>query len=282
MLNSDILNEFDESRKDLKPYGLTCELWSPGLMRKPDRHNEIELNYFSEGALTYLFQDTRITIPAKRLALFWALVPHQIVHYQGTAPYFVCTIPFSFFLEWKLPASFVERILRGELLIDASEDFSLYDEFLIKNWLRDISNKDTVNVISLELRARISRMAIINAPEKARDLFPVNSSEINAVEKIAIYIARNYSNPITVSNIGNVVELHPDYANTLFKKAFGKTLSEYIIEERISHAQRKLVATDKSITEIAFDCGFNSMSSFNAAFRKINCCTPREFRKNLK
>lgn len=59
-------------------------------------------------------------------------------------------------------------------------------------------------------------------------------------------------------------------------------MSEYIIEERISHAQRKLVATDTSITEIAFECGFNTISRFNAAFLKINSCTPREFRKRYQ
>ena len=82
-----------------------------------------------------------------------------------------------------------------------------------------------------------------------------------------------------MNDIGDAVGLHPDYANTLFRKTFGRTLSEYIIEERIAHAQRKLVSTSDSITEIAFDCGFNSISRFNSAFKKSNQCTPRAFRK---
>jgi AraC-like DNA-binding protein len=102
------------------------------------------------------------------------------------------------------------------------------------------------------------------------------------VERIAIYIGQNYHNPIKVAEIGENVGLHPDYANALFKKAFGCTLSDYITEERISNAKRKLVATNKSITEISFECGFNSISRFNEAFRKFNNCTPREFRKTCK
>ena len=125
-------------------------------------------------------------------------------------------------------------------------------------------------------------MAISNLPEIENDPFRVHTDEINQVERIAIYIAQNYSNPLKVSDIGKAVGLHPDYANSIFKKAFGRTLSEYIMEERISHAQRKLVATDTSITQIAFECGFNSISRFNAAFQKMNRCTPRNFRKKYQ
>ncbi|MBV5311755.1 MAG: helix-turn-helix transcriptional regulator [Prolixibacteraceae bacterium] len=95
------------------------------------------------------------------------------------------------------------------------------------------------------------------------------------------YIGQNYKNPIKVAEIGETVGLHPDYANALFKKAFGCTISDYITEERVSSAKRKLVATDKSITEIAFECGYNSISRFNEVFLKMNSCTPREFRKNF-
>ena len=71
MPNPESLYTFDEKRNEFKPYGLTCELWMPDLMRKPDRHNEIELNYFTSGSITYLFQGSKITIPGKSLSLFW-------------------------------------------------------------------------------------------------------------------------------------------------------------------------------------------------------------------
>jgi AraC family transcriptional regulator, melibiose operon regulatory protein len=282
MLNSEILNSFDESRQEFRPYGLTCELWTPRLMRKPDRHNEIEINYFPEGAVTYLFQDKRITISAKRLTLFWGLIPHQIVHYERITPYYVCTIPFSQFLEWKLPASFVDSVLQGEVQSEAVDESSLYDAFLLKNWIKDINNNTSVGVTLLEMRARLARMAANMPLKKENDNSAVHLHEISQVERIAVYIAQHYCHPIKASAIGAEVGLHPDYANAIFKKAFGSTISEYILEERISHAQRQLVTTDTNITEIAFACGFNSISCFNAAFRKINGCTPRQFRKKYQ
>jgi AraC-like DNA-binding protein len=278
-MNSEIVNAFDENRQEFKPYGLMCELWTPSLMKKADRHNEIEINYLPGSSITYLLHDKKITIPAKRLAIFWGLIPHQIFYFEETSPYYVCTIPFSQFLEWNLPSSFVDRILKGEVLLEANDISSRYDEYMLNNWIRDINELGNSEATILEMRARLLRMSSGDLIKQEHDLSPSHSNQISQVEKIAIYIARHYRNVIKVSDIGEAVGLNPDYANTIFKKTFGCTLNEYIIKERISHAQRKLVSTDTNITEIAFDCGFNSISRFNAAFLKINNCTPRQFRK---
>lgn len=282
MSNSENLNTFDENRDEFKPYGFTCEVWMPHLMRRADRHNEIEINYFTEGSMTYLFQGNQIQIPAKKLAIFWALIPHQIVHYEAEAPYYVCTIPLSQFLSWKLAPFFVERILKGEILIETSNKSITYDEYLLRNWTHDIKRRDTAEVALLEIRARLARLAIRNPPFYESQHSSVHSKESSQVVNIAVFIAQNYLTPIKASDIGQAVGLHPDYANSIFKQAFGCTMREYITEERISHAQRKLITTDSNITEIAFDCGFNSISRFNAAFLKINRCTPREFRKQSR
>lgn len=252
------------------------------LDEKPDRHNEIEINYFPEEGITYLFQGRKVVAPRQKLTIFWGLIPHQIIDFQSDVPYYVCTVPFSLFLEWKLPVAFVDRLLKGEVLFEASEDHFKYDEFLFKNWLVDINGNESAEVALLEIHARLNRMAISNLFSERKEHAPLQTNEISVVERIAIFIAQNYSDPIKVSDIGKAVGLHPDHANSIFKKTFGSTLSEYITEERISHAQRKLVSTDKSITDIVFDCGFNSISRFNAAFLKINGCTPREYRNRYK
>lgn len=282
MSDSEKLYTFDEGRKEFKPYGLTCELWMPDLMRKPDRHNEIELNYFTSGCITYLFQGVKVTIPEKSLSLFWGLFPHQIVDYTGSAPYYVCTIPLTQFLEWKLPAMFSERILKGEVVIDNSGEQSAYDEILLKNWVKYHSEDTDPEATLYEMHARLLRLASKVLPSRQNERLQIQTGEISSVERIALFIARNYMHPIKVTDIGRDVGLHPDYANVIFKKAFDTTINDYVIQERIMHAQRKLITTDKRISEIAFECGFNSINRFNAAFRKIKNCTPREFKKNYR
>ncbi len=69
MPNSEISKTFDEKRHAFKPYDLTFEKWAPQCMPHPDRHNEIELNYFPEGTMTYLLRGEEVTVPAKKLVL---------------------------------------------------------------------------------------------------------------------------------------------------------------------------------------------------------------------
>jgi AraC-like DNA-binding protein len=279
MRNSEVLHAFNEQRSEFRPYGLTAEYWVPHLMKKPDRHNEIEINYLADGSLTYFFQGSKITIPEKSFTVFWGIVPHQIIEYTGSSPYCVCTIPLTLFLEWRLPSMFVDRVLKGEIIIENSGKQSVFDDFLLQHWIEDLTANQGQKATLLEMQARLVRMADRIIAHKESEHVQIQTSEISQVERIAMYIAQNYNRPINSADIGKEVGLHPDYANVVFKKTFGMSLNEYLIQERISHAQRKLVSSDMSIAEILYDCGYNSISSFNAAFRKINKCTPREFRK---
>ncbi len=283
MPNSEILKTFDERRHEFKPYDLTFEVWAPRLMSRPDRHNEIELNYFPEGTMTYLLRGQEVTVPTRRLALFWGLVPHQIVRYEDVSSYYVCTIPLTRFIQWNLPPHFVNRLLKGEMLIEPAEKFAQYDDFLFNNWIGDTHTQQAMDAALLEMQGRILRMSNNIWAEEEQGNIPMQWSEFSMVERIAVYAAQHYNSPMKISDIGKEIGIHPDYANAIFKKAFGLTLSNYIIEERITHAKRMLTSTEMSILDIAFDCGFNSIGRFNSAFQKLNNCTPREYRKaNVK
>ena len=283
MLDSENLKIFDTNRPEFKPYGFTVEKWRPRLMPRPDRHNEIEINLLTGGSITYLINDRKIMVTAKRLAVFWALVPHQIINFDTNAPYYVCTIPFSQFIDWQLPKSFINHVLNGEVVNAITNKDYQYDKYLMEIWLRDISTGDLKyrNVSTMEMRARLHRFALNSMPAEW-DEYKEGDHEfsmIGLVEKMIIFIARNYMRSIKNEEIGKAVELHPDYANIIFKKSFGMTLNQYVLMQRILHVRRQLSVSNDSITEIAFEAGFNSLSRFNAAFRKQCNCSPREYRE---
>ena len=187
--------------------------------------------------------------------------------------------PFCSFLSWKLPAQFVDSLLRGDILYEQTDEYSQYDEFLLNNWLKDSGVNMQSDLILLEMQTRITRMA--HHLQSLDDGIALASYQTTLIEKITIYLTKNYCNDIKANDIGDAVGLHPDYANHIFKKAFGTTISDYIAELRIAHAQRKLLTTDMSITNIAYECGFNSIARFNATFFKKIQCTPREYKKKI-
>ena len=273
---------FDSHRADYESYGLTCEIWETSLMSRFDRHNEIELNFLLEGDMTYFFQDRYVKVPSFKIVVFWGLVPHKIVQYSKPTPYFVCTIPLSTFLGWGLPDSFTSLILQGEILIDSMDDrFSICDRMMFENWHKDLQTEEKKRLVLLEMQSRLLRMSSheINKSFSAADTFENNTG---LIERMALYIAKNYNQPIQLSDIGRAVNLHPDYANELFKKAFGHTLINHLMAERITQAERLLLTTTTPIVQIAYDCGFNSVSCFNRAFKLYNNCTPRDYRNMLK
>src|SRR5215213_2290710 len=131
---------FDDSRRDFEPYGFTCQRWTPRRMRRPDRHNEIELNLLQSGSLTYVLGGRKATIPAGRLAAFWAAIPHQIVDTRGSADYFVATIPLAWFLQCDFPDHLVQPVLHGEILFDPGTEPG--DAHRFERWIEDLRTDD--------------------------------------------------------------------------------------------------------------------------------------------
>ncbi|MCU0718670.1 MAG: helix-turn-helix domain-containing protein [Pirellula sp.] len=56
-------------------------------------------------------------------------------------------------------------------------------------------------------------------------------------------------------------------------------MTAFVVQHRLSHAQRLLVTTEDSILNIATESGFQSLSRFNEAFKEACGCSPREYRK---
>lgn len=71
------------------------------------------------------------------------------------------------------------------------------------------------------------------------------------------------------------------YFSRLFRNEVGMPLFEYINRTRIRKACVMLRRADISVTQIAFDVGYNSVSFFNRYFRRIMHLTPREYRRYL-
>jgi AraC-like DNA-binding protein len=281
------LVSFDPTRPNFAPYGFTCELWTPVPMKRADRHNEIELNLLKRGALTYLLGGNTVTIPAGRLAVFWAAIPHQIIAAKDNAEYYVATIPLSWFLQCQFPTHFVDAILHARVVLDPEPQTRGGDLEMFARWVHDLEKPNPARrrAALLEIEARLLRFALsvpAGLPNRRRRTGPVliETGGLNRVEQMALFIAQHYLEPITADQISAAAGLHPNYAMALFKKALGLTLIDCVTQHRVSHAQRLLATTDAKIIEVALNSGFSSLSRFHDAFKKACGCSPRVYRKN--
>jgi AraC family transcriptional regulator, melibiose operon regulatory protein len=252
----------------------------PAVMARPHLHQEIELNYLPAGTLTYLAGGRIVRVPAKRLAIFWAAAPHQVIAVEGAPRFYWFTLPFAWVLQWKLPEGFMEALLHGRFIVD--EETAPDDEVALARWHEDLSSKnpERLRIAQLEMEARVRRL-LLRSSRTASPRTRKAGGGATAVQAIAEFIARHYTRPLTVAEIVAPTGLHPNYAMTLFRETCGLSILDYLVEHRLFHARRLLATTDMKVLEVAMESGFGSLSRFNEAFARANGCPPRVYRQRL-
>lgn len=278
------LHTFNHARPELTPYGFTCELWQAAAMNRPDRHDEIELNLLLRGSLTYLLGGNRVTLQAGSFGAFWAALPHQIIGFDGHPRYYVMTLPLAWFLQCQLPPKLVVRLLRGEFIIEPQQERMALDLALCRQWASELSGagEPPSQATALEIHARLLRFAVALPDLPADKAFSRGKSgqgNTSKAEQMAGYIARHYRERLNVETVARVVDLHANYAMSLFKKTFRCTLNDYLTHYRTAHAQRLLATSDMKVLDIALESGFRTSSRFYEAFQRACGCSPKRYRQ---
>ncbi len=102
------------------------------------------------------------------------------------------------------------------------------------------------------------------------------------IDKVCNFIHNHYLEPITLDQISEIPAMSAQSFCRFFKQATGKVFSDYVNELRISHACMLLIESEKSISEVCFESGFNNLSNFNRHFARLKKMPPRQYRKEFK
>ena len=94
------------------------------------------------------------------------------------------------------------------------------------------------------------------------------------------YIDKNYaSNEISLQTVSRVLGINANYLSTLFSKEAGISLSKYLQKVRINRSTVLLSASEYTIQEIAYYCGFEDANYFSKCFKKVMGVTPKQYRQ---
>jgi AraC-like DNA-binding protein len=91
---------------------------------------------------------------------------------------------------------------------------------------------------------------------------------------------RAYAEPLDVPAVAAIAHASPAHFSRLFRAAFGETPGRYLQRRRVERAMFLLRETDRSITDVCFDVGFNSLGTFSRTFHAIVGETPSQYRAN--
>ena len=110
----------------------------------------------------------------------------------------------------------------------------------------------------------------------------ITESSEEKLKRVIAFIEENYTSDISREGLAAAVDLNPNYMSRIFTSYTGKKINEYINELRIKNAVKKIGEGDMLIIDIALACGFESLSTFNRAFKKYTGKTPSEFKTNTQ
>lgn len=101
---------------------------------------------------------------------------------------------------------------------------------------------------------------------------------LGKIDDVIMHIRKNYHNSITLKDLASLIDLHPKYFGSLFKKYTGYTPIEYVNKVKIEKAEEYL-GIGYTITETSQLVGFNDPFYFSKVFKKIKGVTPRDYAK---
>lgn len=93
------------------------------------------------------------------------------------------------------------------------------------------------------------------------------------------FMKTNYPQPLTLADIARVTGYSPNHFHHVFTDVMGRTPLHYLLGVRIRHAKYLLAQTGKTLSEIAYECGFSSQAYFTEQFKKATYTTPGQYRR---
>jgi AraC family transcriptional regulator len=203
-------------------------------------------------------------------------IPHQELPSDAPPQYIGIMISKRFFEKhYRLYSRSKPEEFRGTFL-DPGKGFSLLlKRFMIEADSRTGGRDAVLDALSVEICHALIRKIVKAPASKGRIADRVE------VSRVIEHLHSHLDNKITIDLMASVAHLSPSHFARVFKSETGKAPMEYVQDLRLERAKKLLLAGDKSMTDIALDCGFGSPSYLSACFQKQYKMTPKEYRKHV-
>ena len=109
-------------------------------------------------------------------------------------------------------------------------------------------------------------------------LTPFLSNDHEPLRRVVEYIMQNFQKEIKINDLLDISNMSATTFFTSFKKAYRMTFKQYLLGIRIGYSCRLLTDQSLSVSQIAFESGFENLSNFNRHFKKLKGCTPRDYK----
>lgn len=110
----------------------------------------------------------------------------------------------------------------------------------------------------------------------------LNHIDNERLKTVFQFVDRHYSQKVTLKELSGTVCMTEESFSRFFSKVMNKPFFFFLNEYRINMACKLLLETDRSVTDIGYEVGYESFPFFHRQFKKFKNCTPKSFRKQYQ
>lgn len=280
----------------MKEHGMEFFLMNPppGTLSTPAHiHESIEILGIRSGQFQIRINETEYHVQKGDILLFRSNTIHNTYTKEAENPsYYVLKVKPSLLSELAAEENATGYLLRFVLPNKESKSFWSAEDPTgreIRNafeaLVQELASDSLCHDISLKLCAGQVLLCMLRdlLRDEARRGISLHSNHTAATQiyKTIRYINENYSNDIDAAACGKLVHMSYSYFSRSFKHVTGYSFKSYLNQVRINQAERLLATTDRTVTQIASDCGYNNTAYFISVYKTLKGKTPLAERKSL-
>lgn len=235
-------------------------------------HNRLEILRITKGELCLNINGSAVSAKAGSAVIFNPCQPHTGVSGKNGVGYFVVMFDVDkFFNATALTSKFLKPILQ--------QDITLNNHICDTQIVSDIDS--LIEFAKTKPSLAVAQVYIFLSKLFEKKLYSqaIKAAGNKKIYTVTEYLNKHFCEELTLGGLSRTFGYNESYLCQKFKECTGLTITNYINILRLEKAQIMLKSTDKSISEIAYQCGFNDLTYFSHCFKKHLDISPANFRK---
>jgi AraC family transcriptional regulator len=194
------------------------------------------------------------------------------------------------YLQIRLTSRFLQSVAREALAMNPDQ-IELLPEFKMRDrqieaigmmLLTELKQENLGGRLYVESLANVLAVHLLRQYVAAKPVLPIYEGGLpqRQVLQVLDYINDHLSQDIKLADLAGLLGMSQFHFSHLFKQSLGTSPYQYLLQQRIERAKQLLKQTERSIMDIALECGFNSHSHLSKQFRQLTGMTPKRYRSS--
>lgn len=239
----------------------------------PHFHDETELVYVLNGSLNVIIENNSFILKEGEIGIITPKLIHNLYSFESNKTFVMKLFPV-------IDISNIQLV--DAVVSPGSENYELLKKY-ISDMMIENNNKSLGYELSVNICAEKIFLAIIRNMKYIllEDATKIKlASKSNFLNSVTSFLEQHYAEEFSLEDIAKHLNYTKSYFCHYFKRITGVTFWKYYTIFRLGKSiQLMKDYPDKRYIEIASECGFKNIRSFNEAFKKYHQCTPREYMK---